>query len=339
MSHPDFNKGVSVILCCHNSACRLQETLKYIALQEVAHDIQWEVILVNNNSTDNTVEVAEQYWAKYNSKIPFKTVNAPITGLSNARKKGIYSSRFEIIVFCDDDNWLSRNYIQTSYEVMQNNFSIGILGGDSFSVCEVPPPSWFEENKRDYAVGPQGKLSGDATYRWFIWGAGMVIRKSLIKYLLDIGVPSFLNDRKGTELSAGGDNEICKWYILAGYKLWYDNRLIIKHFIPKERLTESYFKRMWIGFENTDYWLGRYDILIHIKKEKRSRAKNMFLGLKYLIRNKKSVFVIKNIDMTRTYIQFLIGPVVNISSKEEFRLIKVMYPLLYKNISGDLKLS
>lgn len=330
------SEGVSIIICCFNGALRLPCTLKHIAKQ-VVNDVPWEVIVVNNNSTDNTIEVTKQVWAKYNCIAPFRVIDEPEPGKSNALKKGINNAEYDYIIVCDDDNWLAETFVQIAYEIMHNNDSIGILGGDSIANCEVTPPEWFEANKNDYAVGKQGVESGDATARWFLWGAGAVIRKELYQYFINAGISNFLAGRKGNEdLTPGEDTEICKWCVLAGYKLWYDNRLIIKHFIPKERLTESYWKRMWIGFKNTDYWLGRYDILIHIKNGKKSRTKNLFLGMKYLIRNNKNVFVIKNIDMTRTYIQFLIGPVINISTKEEYRLIKIMYPLLYKNISADL---
>lgn len=324
--------GVSVIVCCYNSATRLPKTLRHLAVQKVPESIPWEVIVINNNSTDSTVDLAKKEWAKYSCNVKLIVVDEPKQGLSNARRKGIKTAKFEYLLFCDDDNWLAPNYVQTAYEIMHNNDSIGILGGDSIAECEVALPAWFEENKCDYAVGSQGTESGDATHRWNLWGAGMVLRKSVYQYFIYKNLKSFLSDRKGDDLSAGGDNELCKWYILAGYKLWYDKQLVLYHFIPKERLTETYWKRMWIGFNGTDYWLGRYDILIHIKNERKSRIKNLFLGIKYLIRNDRKKFVIKNIDLTRTYIQFLIGPVLKISTDQEFGFIKTMNPFLYKNI-------
>lgn len=329
-------EGVSIIICCFNGALRLPDTLKHLARQEVKN-IQWEVILVNNNSSDNTTEVAREVWSGSNCHAPLIIIDEPEQGKSKALKKGIGQAKYDYFIICDDDNWLDQKYVQTSFEIMQGNPGIGILGGDSVAECEIDYPEWFEANKCDYAVGKQGEHSGDATARWFLWGAGAVLRKEVYQYFINAGLTNFLGGRRGNDdLTPGEDTEICKWYILAGFKLWYDNRLNIRHYIPKGRLTEAYFKRMWTGFENTDYWLSRYDILIHIKNEKKSKSKNLLRGLKYLIRNNKEVFVIKDIDMTRTYIQFLIGPFINISTKEEFRLIKIMYPFLYKNLSADL---
>ena len=55
-------KGISIIICCYNSAKRLHETLKHLALQQVSDTIHWEVILVNNNSTDATTQIALEIW-------------------------------------------------------------------------------------------------------------------------------------------------------------------------------------------------------------------------------------------------------------------------------------
>jgi glycosyltransferase involved in cell wall biosynthesis len=325
-------EGVSIIICCFNGALRLPETLRRLS-EQVVNGVQWEVILVNNNSSDNTVDVAREVWSKNKCTTPFIIIDEPEQGKSKALKKGIGLSKYDYFIVCDDDNWLAPSYVQTAFEVMQSNNSIGILGGDSDGEFEISPPEWFEANKCDYAVGKQGEQSGDATARWFLWGAGAILRKEVYNYFINSGMYNFLGGRKGNEdLTPGEDTEICKWYILAGYKLWYDNRLVIKHYIPAVRLTESYFKRMWVGFENTDYWLGRYDILIHIKNEHNSRIKNFLRGLKYLLLRRKNVFVIKKIDHTRTYIQCLIGPVFKLSTKDEFRLIKKMYPFLYKDL-------
>jgi glycosyltransferase involved in cell wall biosynthesis len=328
-------EGVSIIICSFNGALRLPETLKHLANQ-VVFSVKWEVILVSNKSTDNTIKVARETWSNLNCQTPLIIIDEPNPGKSNALKNGAFRAKYDYFIVCDDDNWLDPGYVQTSFEIMQGNSRIGVLGGDSVAVCETSPPQWFEAKKCYYAVGKQGEHSGDATARWFLWGAGSVLRKKVFLYFINAGLSNLLGGRKGNDdLTGGEDVEICKWYILAGYKLWYDNRLKIKHYITMDRLTESYFEKLWNGFENTDYWQGRYDILLHIKSENKSRFENLIRGLKYKVRNKKNVFVIKNIDLTLTYIQFLIGPYFRISTNEEFRLIKIMYPFLYKNLSSN----
>ena len=92
----------SVIVCCYNSAPRLRETLLHLAQQEVTEGFNWEVVLVDNNSTDGTAEVAQSLWAKYGNPVPLRIVKEHTPGLSYARKKGVEESKGELLVFCDD---------------------------------------------------------------------------------------------------------------------------------------------------------------------------------------------------------------------------------------------
>ncbi|MBK6397553.1 MAG: glycosyltransferase [Bacteroidetes bacterium] len=57
-------QGISIVICCYNSESRIKETLEALQMQEVGNDIKWEVLLVDNNSTDKTIEVSEMIWKK-----------------------------------------------------------------------------------------------------------------------------------------------------------------------------------------------------------------------------------------------------------------------------------
>jgi glycosyltransferase involved in cell wall biosynthesis len=240
--------GISVIICCYNSATRLPETIRHLAMQQFTDNVPFEIIIVNNNSNDNTEEIANKELAKYNCAISFKVINEPNPGLSQARKTGIHSAKYCYSVFCDDDNWLNPDYLQVSFEIMESNSKIGMLGGQSTAVCEIDPPKWFESKKHGYAIGLQGQESGDVTTRGYLWGAAIVLQTNVLTEMYNNGFISLLTDRNAKELSSGGDAEISAWFILAGYKLWYDSRLIFQHFIPKERLSEVYVRRLFEGF-------------------------------------------------------------------------------------------
>src|SRR5258708_7275133 len=101
-------KGISVIICCYNSAKRIAETLTHLSQQELDLGISWEVILVDNNSQDKTTEVANITWHSFKRDVPFKIILEPRQGLAHARRKGIDESRYDYLLFCDDDNWLEK---------------------------------------------------------------------------------------------------------------------------------------------------------------------------------------------------------------------------------------
>jgi len=255
----NLSNGISVIICCYNSSARLQITLKHLALQQLPIDLQWEVIIVNNASKDNTIIVAKEEWRKYNLKqVGFKIIEQPLPGLSNARMKGVEEANYKYIVFCDDDNWLDSKYLTIAYNIMESNHNIGVLGGQGEAVSDIEFPYWFDEFMEGYAVGKQGLITGDITYRRYLWGAGMVTRRELFLKAFPTKYPSLLTDRKGNQLSSGGDSEFAMRLIMLGYKLFYDERLIFKHFMPKERLTESYRDRLFEGFKNSQLVLNEY---------------------------------------------------------------------------------
>lgn len=237
MSRP----GVSIVICCHNGARRLPETIRHIAYQEVPRHIQWEFILIDNNSTDGSADVAMEEWSLYKTGVPLRVIHEPELGLTYARERGFAEARYEYIIMCDDDNWLAENYVDTAYQVMSRNPRVGALGGFGKLVYEIDPPGYLEFCNI-FAAGEQGVRNGRVAHNK-LYGAGCVIRKSAIAKLKDLGFKTLLTDRKGNDLSSGGDYELCFAISILGYEIWYDDRLHFTHFITRERLNWDYFIR------------------------------------------------------------------------------------------------
>ncbi len=235
--------GISIVLCTFNGAKRLPETLKHIAQQEVRNDVPWEVIVVDNASTDNTHQVIEEEWAKYNTSVPFSLLHQSRQGLTYAREMAFNASGYDFILMCDDDNWLAQDYVNIAYDLMVENPSIGVLGGCGELEYEVEPP-YYAKALPLFANGAQAKSSGKVS-RNFVYGAGSVIRKSAYFSILDAGFKPLLTDRVGANLSSGGDFEICFALVLAGFDIWYDDRLKFKHFMEEQRLSWDYYIRFF----------------------------------------------------------------------------------------------
>ena len=245
----NISKGVSVVICCHNSASILPQTLINICRQQTSSVINWEVVIIDNKSTDNTYQISEKILIENACPVPYKILKQPELGLSYARKMGLDNSEYEYILFCDDDNWLKENYIETGFSILESDDKIGALGGESEAVTDHPVPDWFEEHKRNYSVGKQSDNQGDISNgHGVLWGAGMFVRKTALNDLYRNGFYSLLTDRKGKQLSSGGDIEKCFALRLAGWKIWYDERLKLKHYITKERLRWDYLRKLSRGF-------------------------------------------------------------------------------------------
>ncbi len=241
-----LNLGVSVIICCHNSAKRLPETLRHLAAQQVPEGIPWEVIVVDNASTDDTSTVARTCPS---SSLPLRVVSESQPGLRHARAKGMREAQHGIISFLDDDNWAAVDWISRVSDLFSAHPEVGISGGRAVGEAEVTPPDWFPSIQGKYAIGPQHAQSGDITDfpGTLLWGAGMNLRRAACVELESMGFESLIEDRKGKELTTGGDTELCFAIRALGWRLWYDDGLVLRHFIPKERLRWDYARRLHTG--------------------------------------------------------------------------------------------
>jgi glycosyltransferase involved in cell wall biosynthesis len=233
--------GISVIICCHNSSARLPETIRHIAHQQVPAGVPWEFIIIDNASTDTTAATSLTEWKKYSVPFRLRVVYEPVAGLSYARAKGFSEAKYDFVLLCDDDNWLEPDYVATAYSIMLENPNIAALGGLGKLVYEQEAPDFIKAS-HIFAAGKQAPASGKVKINK-VYGAGCIIRKSAYEALQRVGFKSFLIDRKGTELSSGGDHELCYALAILGYDVWYDDRLQFSHFITKDRLTWDYFIR------------------------------------------------------------------------------------------------
>jgi len=241
------NKGVSVILCCYNSANRIKATLQALAEQRFHSPVPWEIVLVDNASTDKTSEISRKIWAKLNPGIKLNITYEYKPGLGNARRRGIGEASYAILLFCDDDNWLTPGYVQDVFDTMERNSSIAACGGMGIPVFETSRPFWFDEYAEAFALGSQttnienGRLLN-------LYGAGLAIRTNILKRLYASGFNPLLQGRVGKKLSSAEDTELTYAFVLMGYKLDYHEKLKFYHYLPKERLTFKYLKKLFIAF-------------------------------------------------------------------------------------------
>ncbi|HMQ68343.1 MAG TPA: glycosyltransferase [Ignavibacteria bacterium] len=254
-----MNKGVSIIVCCYNSAKLLPETLKKIKELSVPEDAGIEVIIVDNNSFDNTCSIARNIKEVNGSKFDFRILKQTIQGLSHSRMMGIENAGFDYILLCDDDNHLHKDYVENTLRIMDKYPETAVLGGESIPVSSADFPFWFDKFSNSYACGKQYDEDGDVTdSRGEIWGAGMVIRRSAVKEIISKGFVSILNDRTGDKLFSGGDIELCYALRLAGWNIRYDTSLKLDHFIKPEKLNWNYLIKLSRGFGIQKVYLDAY---------------------------------------------------------------------------------
>ena len=147
--------GISVIICCYNSAKRIADVLNALAKQQFRSMVQWEILIIDNASVDNTAGAARSIWDLEKTGITLRIMHEPNQGLIYARQKGIAEASFSYLVFCDDDNWLFPDYLDTVYELFESEDSIVACGGIGIPVFETSKPEWFDEYAESFAIGSQ----------------------------------------------------------------------------------------------------------------------------------------------------------------------------------------
>lgn len=236
----------SIIICTYNGREKLETTLQSILNQET--DFLWELILIDNNCTDDTFDFAKTYLN--GSGLDFRIEKFKKPGKMYAFWFGLSLAKYEIILDCDDDNELSSNYLDEGLKTFKLFPKVGALGG-----CGVLPkqeiPTWFSQFSKSYALGPQGNHLVPLASFAHLYGAGCFYRKFILDELKEKGFISLLSCRKGEELSSGGDVEFCHAIQLSGFDLMYSENLVFIHHIESKRLNFEYYLKLKIGISSS----------------------------------------------------------------------------------------
>ncbi len=232
---------VSVVVCTYNNASVLDRTLDRLARQD-CHDRSWEVLVVDNNCTDDTRVVVERHRnAKQIGRL--SVVSEHQQGLTPARRRGVREAAGEWLAFVDDDCLLDESWLTNAIAFADAHPRCGAFGG-------VVRPCW--ENGAEPLPDAVGWTLAcqdhgfDACRIWGLVGAGIVLRRAALEQTGWIEAP-LLADRIGRRLVSGGDTEISLRIAACGWDLWYTPDCVIDHVIPAVRTTPGYLKRLAFG--------------------------------------------------------------------------------------------
>lgn len=169
---------ISVILCTRNRASQLRHVLNSFLSLVPLDGADWELIVVDNGSTDDTPSVIEGF----SDQLPMRRVWQPEPGLSNARNAGVAEAKGDYICWTDDDVEVDPNWLAAYASAFQKYPDGAIFGGVVEPVYETAPPAWMIENfsllndllaKRDH--GPiEGRM--DIEQHLLPYGANFAVR-------------------------------------------------------------------------------------------------------------------------------------------------------------------
>lgn len=315
--NPNREVGISVIIACYNSSSRLPKTLDHLfaSISEYkAHQgYPIELIIVDNASTDNTKALAEEI-CRNACPCQYSVLTQPLKGKDKAVNLAFSKSRFKYGFIIDDDNWICLNYFEIGLDIMIRNPQIGALGGLGIPVFEIDPPEW---GKDGICCGPQGEKNGDITnQRGWVLGAGCVYDMDVVDMLYSYGFQTCLGTFRGQNVDVSGEDvELCYAMRLLGSKIWYDDRLLFKHFMPAGRMVEDRYISLHRGFGVQSYVLGLYQRILK-GKQKPSFFRYQTAGfegilfsyIKTLLEYKKNIWHRSKVELLkyklRTYLNY-----------------------------------
>ncbi|MDP3620176.1 MAG: glycosyltransferase [Ramlibacter sp.] len=258
--------SLTVVLCTYRpNLKRLSRTLSALKSQSLAPS-KWELVLVDNGSSP-PINVADvELYAPSNTRILVE----PRPGLTAARRCGFANCRGQVIVLVDDDNVLEPEYLERVIHLFEAHPQLGVVGGKVLPEFEREPEPWMREFDsllacRDYGPEPlvavAAQNGSEISYPAFApIGAGMAMRACALKQWLREPASSLLTDRKGSDLTSGGDNDIIFSISLSGWSVGYFPQLSLTHLIAAERTTAAYLARLNQGIQKS--WiqvLRKYD--------------------------------------------------------------------------------
>lgn len=250
---------VSVILCSHNpDPARLDRTLRGLWAQTLPA-ATWELLVIDNGSAPPVAATLRPPVAGPNLRLAAESR----LGLSHARRRGLTLARAPLVVLVDDDNVLAPDYLEHAVRLFAAHPRLGAAGGRILPEFESPPPEWAREffpllALRDggkqpiFAEGlrPPGALRNAYPVEAAPIGAGMVLRLAAVRPWSEETETS-LTDRRGAELSSGGDNDLVFAVLRAGWQVGYIPELRLTHLIPSARLEPVYLAQLNRGIQKS----------------------------------------------------------------------------------------
>jgi glycosyltransferase involved in cell wall biosynthesis len=233
----------TVAIPTYNGASRLPKVLAKLEQQTGIENIAWEIIIVDNNSSDDTAKVVQEYQANWSKSMPgvaLKYFFEPEQGAAFARLKAVREAQGKWIGFLDDDNLPETDWIAAAYSFAQAHPQAGAIGGQIHGDFEVQPPEGFEKIKQFLAIREHGSepYIFDAANIRLPPAAALVIRKQA--WLESVPDRPRLTGKLPGLLIQGDDYEPLLYIYKNGWEIWYNPAMHTHHQIPHWRLEKDY---------------------------------------------------------------------------------------------------
>jgi glucosyl-dolichyl phosphate glucuronosyltransferase len=231
----------SIVIATFNRAHSLCRALESFCRLRIEERVEWELVVVDNNSTDHTKQVCKAF----TEALPLSYLFQPMQGKTRAQNLGISNSTGSFLLFTDDDVDLDSRWLTVLWHAAKRHPDADILGGKVLAQWTSAPPQWvadhcrwlggvithFDEGDEECVLSERGDM---------IFGANMAFRREIflngIQFREDMGP-------NGTDYMTHEETALIRGLIIAGHKCVYVPDAIVYHRNPAYRGTEAYVRK------------------------------------------------------------------------------------------------
>ena len=235
---------VTIAVCTYNRASLLPRALDSLLAQSIER-CQFEILIVDNSSTDNTRAVVTRY---RNQRSNIRYTIESKQGIAHARNRALQEATGDYIAFLDDDAWAEPDWLEKLLEPMDSLLPPPTcVVGPVLLEWEGVRPTWFPQQYESllcaYDMGPSPRYLDEDGY---LLTTNVLFHR---RTLLDLGGFRSYLGRKGSIPLGGEDNDMHRRLIQAGHKIFYHPGARVHHGVPRERQTRRYllYRLFWDG--------------------------------------------------------------------------------------------
>ena len=238
---------VSIVICTFNRCESLRRTLQSFLKLEIPPGLHWEVLIVDNNSTDATPKVS----AEFTGQLPLRYIFEPRQGKSHALNRCLRETTAALLIFTDDDVEADHRWLANLLESANRHPEATFFGGRVVPCWERPPPRWVTEHSAHLLTNVVVCFDHGDSEKEIPWalGANLAIRRSAfdagLQFRTDLGPP--IRSEETTLLAELGKQ---------GHKGIYVPNALIHHCNSNERATERYVRHWFKGAGMAEVRLG-----------------------------------------------------------------------------------
>lgn len=218
---------LSVIVCTYNRADDLQCALETLCNQRLDTSL-YEIIVVDNNSTDSTQEVTETFCRRYPN---VSYVHETQQGLSHARNRGWREAHGTYVAYTDDDCKLPPQWLVVALQVIHHH-APAVFGGPYFPFYKTPVPRWFKDS---YGSNVHAREARVLNQNEFISGGNIFFRRSLLEHLggFDPGL-----GMSGQKIAYGEETALLMTIrrTMPNEMIYYDPNLFVFHLVASRKM-------------------------------------------------------------------------------------------------------